>query len=134
MARIALKNEGSIKGAVDKLARGGGIVNPVEDVVRERSKLREKLRHYANGNWVVVGYCKTLIGMSYTKMVATAALRQENNSLNTALQWRCCRRSPSCHGNKALRQKFTVFNILSCSGDKCKLLSCHSSNCSKPRV
>ena len=28
MAKIALKNEGSIKGAVDKLTRGGGIVNP----------------------------------------------------------------------------------------------------------
>ena len=36
---------------------------------RERSKLREKLGKCANGNWVNVGYYKTLLGMGYTKKV-----------------------------------------------------------------
>lgn len=40
----------------------------------------------ANGNWVNVGYYKTLIGMGFTKSVAATALRQANNSLNTAVQ------------------------------------------------
>ena len=35
----------------------------------ERSKLREKLGKCANGNWVNVGYYKTLLGMGYTKKV-----------------------------------------------------------------
>ena len=38
MARTALKNEGSIEGAVDKLTEGGGIVTPVDDVVKSESK------------------------------------------------------------------------------------------------
>ena len=53
---------------------------------RERSKLRDKLGRCANGNWVNVGYYKTLIGMGFTKSVAATALRQANNSLNTAVQ------------------------------------------------
>lgn len=38
MARVALMNEGSIEGAVDKLTEGGGIVTLVEDVVKSESK------------------------------------------------------------------------------------------------
>ena len=53
---------------------------------RERSKLRDKLGRCANGNWVNVGYYKTLIGMGFTKSVAATALRQANNSLNTTVQ------------------------------------------------
>ena len=53
---------------------------------RERSKLRDELGRCANGNWVNVGYYKTLIGMGFTKSVAATALRQANNSLNTAVQ------------------------------------------------
>ena len=53
---------------------------------RERSKLRDKLGRCANGNWVNVGYYKTLLGMGFTKSVAATALRQANNSLNTAVQ------------------------------------------------
>ena len=53
---------------------------------RERSKLRDKLGKCANGNWVNVGYYKTLLGMGFTKSVAATALRQANNSLNTAVQ------------------------------------------------
>ena len=53
---------------------------------RERSKLRDKLGRCANGSWVNVGYYKTLLGMGYTDKVAATALRQANNSLNTAVQ------------------------------------------------
>merc|ERR1712029_495175 len=53
---------------------------------RERGRLRDKLGHCANGSWVNVGYYKTLVGMGYTENVAATALRQANNSLNTAVQ------------------------------------------------
>ena len=53
---------------------------------RERARLREKLGRCANGNWVNVGYYNTLLGMGYSGKVAAAALRQANNSLNTAVQ------------------------------------------------
>ena len=53
---------------------------------RERAKLRDKLGRCANGSWVNVGYYKTLVGMGYTQKVAATALRQANNSLNTAVQ------------------------------------------------
>ena len=53
---------------------------------RERGRLREKLGRCGNGDWVNVGYYKTLLSMGYTSKVAAAALRQSNNSLNTAVQ------------------------------------------------
>ena len=53
---------------------------------RERGKLREKLGRCGNGDWVNVGYYKTLLSMGYTSKVAATALRQSNNSLNTAVQ------------------------------------------------
>ena len=61
-------------------------LNRKEKEERERSKLRDNLGRCANGNWVNVGYYKTLIGMGFTKSVAATALRQANNSLNTAVQ------------------------------------------------
>ena len=43
MAAIALKNEGSIEGAVDKLTEGGGVVVPLveEDNTRDSKRARK---------------------------------------------------------------------------------------------
>ena len=51
-----------------------------------RDKLRAKLGKCLDGSWVNVGYYKTLVGMGFTDMVASTALRQANNSLNLAVQ------------------------------------------------
>merc|ERR1712025_1479546 len=53
---------------------------------RERGKLRERLGRCADGSWINVGYYNTLKSMGFTEKVAAAALRQANNSLNTAVQ------------------------------------------------
>jgi len=57
-----------------------------EEQERELGKLRDKLGRCADGNWINIGYYKTLLGMGYTKKVAATALRQANNSLGQAVQ------------------------------------------------
>ena len=41
---------------------------------RERSQLRDKLGRCANGNWVNVGYYKTLIGMGFTVHIMSSMI------------------------------------------------------------
>eukprot|EP00092_Neocalanus_flemingeri_P007331 GFUD01007917.1.p1 GENE.GFUD01007917.1~~GFUD01007917.1.p1 ORF type:complete len:590 (+),score=221.00 GFUD01007917.1:891-2660(+) len=53
---------------------------------RDRGKLRDRLGRCADGSWINVGYYNTLRNMGFTEKVAAAALRQANNSLNTAVQ------------------------------------------------
>jgi len=57
-----------------------------EEEERERGKLRDKLGRCADGNWINIGYYKTLLGMGYTEKVAATALRQANNSIGQAVQ------------------------------------------------
>ena len=89
-ARIGLRASlGDRKLAVEHILRRRDEKQEIrrkEKEERERGKLRERLGHCANGSWVNVGYYKTLVGMGYTEKVAAAALRQANNSLNTAVQ------------------------------------------------
>merc|ERR1719369_1196972 len=53
---------------------------------RDRGKLRERLGRCADGSWINIGYFNTLKNMGFTEKVAATALRQANNSLNTAVQ------------------------------------------------
>ena len=89
-ARIGLRASlGDRKLAVDHIMRRREEreeIRKKEREEKERSRLREKLGRCANGNWVNVGYYKQLISMGYTKKVAATALRQANNSLNSAVQ------------------------------------------------
>jgi len=56
-----------------------------EQEERRLGKLREKLGRCADGSWINIGYYNTLTGMGFQEKVAAAALRQANNSLNTAV-------------------------------------------------
>ena len=89
-ARLGLRASlGDRKLAVDHIIRRReekAEILKKEKEERERGKLREKLGRCGNGDWVNVGYYKTLLSMGYTSKVAAAALRQSNNSLNTAVQ------------------------------------------------
>jgi len=89
-ARLGLRASlGDRKLAVDHIMRRReekAEILKKEKEERERGKLREKLGRCGNGDWVNVGYYKTLLTMGYTSKVAGAALRQANNSLNTAVQ------------------------------------------------
>ena len=89
-ARLGLRASfGDRKLAVDHIIRRReekAEIMKKEKEERERGKLREKLGRCGNGDWVNVGYYKTLLNMGYTSKVAGAALRQANNSLNTAVQ------------------------------------------------
>merc|ERR1712179_384809 len=49
-------------------------------------KRRESLGRCADGSWINIGYYNTLKNMGFTEKVAAAALRQANNSMNTAVQ------------------------------------------------
>merc|ERR1712025_1191637 len=78
-ARVGLRSAlGDRKLAVDH------IIKRREE--RERGNLRERLGRCADGSWINVGYYNTLKSMGFTEKVAAAALRQANNSLNTAVQ------------------------------------------------
>lgn len=89
-ARLGLRASlGDRKLAVDHIIRRReekAEILKKEKEERERGRLREKLGRCGNGDWVNVGYYKTLLSMGYTSKVAAAALRQSNNSLNTAVQ------------------------------------------------
>ena len=89
-ARLGLRASfGDRKLAVDHIMRRReekAEIRKKEKEERERGKLREKLGRCGNGDWVNVGYYKTLLNMGFTSKVAAAALRQANNSLNTAVQ------------------------------------------------
>merc|ERR1712173_317203 len=81
-ARVGLRSAlGDRKLAVDHI-----IKRRKEKEERERGKLRERLGRCADGSWINIGYYNTLKSMGFTEKVAAAALRQANNSLNTAVQ------------------------------------------------
>ena len=89
-ARLGLRASlGDRKLAVDHIMRRReekAEILRVEREERERGKLRERLGRCGNGDWVNVGYYNTLLNMGFSTKVAAAALRQSNNSLNTAVQ------------------------------------------------
>ena len=89
-ARVGLRATlGDRKLAVDDIIKRR---EEKEDIIRkekeerERGKLRDRLGRCADGSWINVGYYNTLRKMGFTEKVAAAALRQANNSLNTAVQ------------------------------------------------
>jgi len=89
-ARVGLRSAlGDRKLAVDHIIKRREEKEEIlrkEKEERERGKLRERLGRCADGSWINIGYYNTLKNMGFTEKVAAAALRQANNSLNTAVQ------------------------------------------------
>jgi len=90
-ARLGLRaSQGNIEGAVLHITMKRDERKEIrrkEKEERELERLRKKLGQCADGTWINVGYFKTLVGMGFTEKIASAALRQANNSLNLAVQF-----------------------------------------------